>query len=141
MTTSSIITPGCDYDKAINIINNGSVKEIFACISKDIFTYTSYRVSTHSGNFVDENSIAVIILQIVKIASKTFCKDIAEKLFDKKTKQDNDTFGKKWNIGLTEKQAWCIAFDIEKNREEYSKVAVAYCEEEWNTYPDTTEAN
>lgn len=139
MTTSTIISPACDYGKAINIINSFSVKEIFNCISGDIFTYTSYRVSTHSGDFEDENSIAEIILQVVRIASKTFCKDIAEKLFDKKEKQDADTFGKKWNIGLTDKQAWCIAFDIDKNREEYSKMAVVYCEDQWNRFPAESE--
>ena len=101
-----------DYQKAFEYVKEGDVKQI-----KGLFynLFEDYKVDTHSGKLL-VNEIGGLFLDTIKKNSNDFTADIATKTIEKKYE-------------LSEKQAWCLAYQIANNKEVYLKAIM----EEWDT--------
>jgi hypothetical protein len=98
---------------AIETIKTENVK----VIKEKVQTLMSF--SYENGNeFV--NNTGIEILKMVVENSNDFTKDIAEKILKvvENTNTDNET--RDFEIELSEKQAWCIAFQIKNNINVYT---------------------
>ena len=101
----------CDYQKAYEYVKEGDVKQI-----KGLFfhLFEDYKLSTHSGKLL-VNELGGLFLDTIKENSNDFTKDIAEKTIEKQ-------------FELSEKQEWCLAYQVVNNKEVYLKAII----EEWD---------
>ena len=100
-----------DNQLTIELLERNDVKEIKNHLTL-IYSKTDYTVKgSHSGAFVDINNIGDTLLELVEANANDFTKDIAAK-----------SVKNQWN--LSEKQAWCVAYQIHNNIEAY-KIAMA----------------
>jgi len=99
MKTSKFIS---DVQKLQNALNNKDLKFVKEQV-KESFSVT---FSKASGKEVIENLIGIDILKLVSENSNDFTKDIATKCLENKYE-------------LSEKQAWCIAYQVINNIEVY----------------------
>lgn len=88
-----------DYQIASEMIQLGSTKEI-----KDRVKYAIDK----SNGVVDIDGPGHIFLELVSAISNNFTKDIAERAIKNE-----------WT--LSEKQAWCVAYQIMENRDKYAQ--------------------
>lgn len=83
------------YEITSELINRGDKKEMFNLI------------------YLNPNSnVSTTLFSFEKEVSSTFCSDIASRAYD--------SFIQDRNIRISEKQAWCLVFDIVKNAKSYS---------------------
>jgi hypothetical protein len=101
-----------DNQKMTELLERNDVKEIQGHLIR-IYVKTAYKVYTHSGTLSDIVSLGDILLELVKRNSIDFTKDIAEKCLENE-------------YNLSEKQAWCVAFQIKNNIEVYKIAMVEY---------------
>lgn len=99
----------------IELLERADVKEIKNHFSF-IYVKNDYTVSTHSGTFVETVSLGDTLLELVRRNSNDFTKDIAEKCLDNE-------------YNPSEKQAWCLAFQIKNNIEVYKIAMLEFNEE------------
>ncbi len=109
-----------DNQITTELLNENKVKEIKFRL---MFIYEKTRYSIDKGNYygtlVDIDLVGETLLELVKENSNDFTKDIAEKAL-------------KNNWNLSEKQAWCVAYQIHNNIEVYRaamKEYSQYCDE------------
>ena len=103
-----------ENQRSIELLERNDVKEIKEQLTF-IYAKSDYKLNTHSGSLTDIVSLGDTLLQLVVKNSNDFTKDIAEKSLDKE-----------WN--LSEKQAWCVAFQIKNNIEVYKIAMVEFDE-------------
>jgi len=96
-----------DNQLTIELLNRNNVKEIKDNLS-DIF-----ETSSKYNNLSNISGIGTTLLELVKKESNDFTKDISEKCLKNE-----------WN--LSEKQSWCISFQIHNNIEVYKLSMVEY---------------
>ncbi len=99
-----------DIQLTVELLERNDVKEIKNHLTS-IYSKSYYKVSTHSGTLTDISNIGDTLLELVEKNANDFTKDIAEKCHKNE-----------WNP--SEKQAWCLAFQIKNNIEVY-KIAMA----------------
>jgi hypothetical protein len=100
-------------ETAIEIIKTENVK----LIKENVQTLMSFSYE-NGREFI--NNIGLEILRMVIENSNDFTKDIAEKMLKvvDNTNTENET--RDFDIELTEKQAWCIAYQIKNNINVYT---------------------
>ena len=91
--------------------NVAEIKNAF-CI---MYTKTDYTVESHSGQFVDIAVNGDTLLELVSETAKDFTKDIAVRCLGNQSEP-------------SEKQAWCIAYQIHNNIETYKLAMIEYNE-------------
>lgn len=104
-----------ENQRTIELLERNDVKEIKEQLSF-IYSKSSYKVSTHPGELTDIVSLGDTLLELVSRNSNDFTKDITSKC------KENE-------YNLSEKQAWCVAFQIKNNIEVY-KIAMAEFDKE-----------
>ncbi len=112
-----MITFKSDIEKTLELIQEGNVKNIKTCLNT-IFTRTS-----KNSDLVDINNMGEILLELVKNNSNDFTKDISTKCLDNQ-------------YNLSDKQSWCISYQIVNNLELYilsMKEYIKECSEETET--------
>lgn len=97
------------------LLERNDVKELKNNLTL-IYTKSKYTVSTHSGELTDIVSFGDTLLELISRNSNDFTKDIAGKCLENE-------------YNPTEKQAWCLAFQIKNNIEVY-KIAMQEFSEE-----------
>lgn len=94
-----------ENQKTIDLLETANVKAIKEQLTY-IYAKSDYKVSTHSGSLTDIVSLGDTLLELVSRCSNDFTKDIATK-------------SKENEYNLSEKQAWCVAYQIVNNIEVY----------------------
>ena len=113
-----------DNQLTIELLNRNDVKEIKNNLTS-IYSKSDYTIKgSHSGTLTDIHNIGDTLLELVEANANDFTKDIAEKCHKNE-----------WN--LSEKQAWCVAYQIHNNIEaykiamkEYNEKAIEICNED-----------
>ena len=96
-----------DLEKAKELLNNKNVKEIKEAVSN---------VYTNEGDYTglkDIEAVGEFLIELVKNNSNDFTADIATKALDKE-------------FNLSEKQTWCVAYQIVNNLEVYLLAIAEY---------------
>ncbi len=101
----------CDNQAIYEMIARGNVAEIKAQFNS---IFNDYQVSTHSGTLIT-NFIAEALLEMIAKESNDFTKDIASKILEIEREP-------------SEKQAWCLAYQIKNNQNVYLKAVL----QEWD---------
>lgn len=83
------------YQITEEVIKRGNKKEMFNLIYLNGFT-----------------EVGSTLIEFEKDCSQTFCKDIATKGYDQ--------FLNTNRVNLSEKQSWCLVFDILKNQDKFN---------------------
>lgn len=100
-----------DNQLTVELLERNDVKEIKNHLTS-IYSKSDYTIKgSHSGTLTDIHNIGDTLLELVEKNANDFTKDIAEKCHKNE-----------WNP--SEKQAWCLAFQIKNNIEVY-KIAMA----------------
>lgn len=111
----------CDYQHVCEVVTSGNTGRIKNCLH-DI--YSGYSISrSHSGSLT-ANSIGESILELVSSNSNDFTKDIATRALSGK-------------FELSEKQKWCVAYQVTNNLEVYKIAAL----EQWKNAIESDEDN
>lgn len=113
-----------DNQLTIELLERNDVKEIKNNLTS-IYSKSDYTIKrSHSGTLTDIHNIGDTLLELVEANANDFTKDIAEKCHKNE-----------WN--LSEKQAWCVAYQIHNNIEaykiamkEYNEKAIEICKED-----------
>ena len=105
-----------DNQLTIELLDRNDVKEIKNNLTF-IYSKSDYTIQgSHSGTLTDIHNIGDTLLELVEANANDFTKDIAEKCHKNE-----------WN--LSEKQAWCVAYQIHNNIEAYKIAMKEYNEE------------
>ena len=113
-----------DNQLTIELLDRNDVKEIKNNLTS-IYSKSDYTIKgSHSGTLTDIHLIGDTLLELVEANANDFTKDIAEKCHKNE-----------WN--LSEKQAWCVAYQIHNNIEaykiamkEYNEKIIEICKED-----------
>ena len=115
-----------DNQLTIELLDRNDVKEIKNNLTS-IYSKSYYTIKgSHSGALIDIHNIGDTLLELVEVNANDFTKDIAEKC------RKNE-----WN--LSEKQAWCVAYQIHNNIEAYKIAMKEYNEKAIEIYNEDEE--
>ena len=119
--TNGRVIAKCDAERVYDLIQSANVKNIKTELGGLFQDYNMPK--SHSGKVL-VNEIGGLLLNLIKQNSNDFTKDISEKTLLNEYE-------------LSEKQAWCLAYQIKNNKQVYINAVLEY----WDIATASAEVN